>query len=47
MLRDTLVFVTDSDRVRKDAISKDNSLSFKNVYDLAKTEESAESQMEG
>ena len=47
MLRDTLVLVIDPDKVRKDEISKDNSHSFKNVYDLAKTEEGTESQMEG
>lgn len=46
MLRDTLVFEINSGKVRKDAISKSNSLSFKNVYYLAKTKESTESQME-
>ena len=46
MLRDTLVFGIDSVKVRKDAIAKGNTLSFKNVYDLAKTEESTKSQKE-
>ena len=33
MLRDTLVFGIDSHKVRKDAISKGNSLTFQAVYD--------------
>ena len=39
-LCDTLIFGLKSDQVRKDAISKGNSLTFQQVYDLAKTEES-------
>lgn len=45
-LRDTLVFGLKSDKVRKDAISKGNSLTFQQVYDLAKTEESTRAQMQ-
>ena len=45
-LRDTLVFGLKSDKVRKDAISKGNSLTFQQVYDLAKTEESTKAQMQ-
>ena len=45
-LRDTLVFGLRSDKVRKDAISKGNSLTFQQVYDLAKTEESTRAQMQ-
>ena len=35
-----------SDKVRKDAISKENSLTFQQVYDLAKTDESTRAQMQ-
>ena len=45
-LRDTLIFGLKSDKVRKDAISKGNSLTFQQVYDLAKTEESTRAQMQ-
>ncbi|KAL9977016.1 hypothetical protein ACROYT_G014376 [Oculina patagonica] len=45
-LRDTLIFGLKSDKVRKDAISKGNSLTFQQVYDLAKTEESTKAQMQ-
>ena len=45
-LRDMLVFGLKSDKVRKDAISKGNSLTFQQVYDLAKTEESTKAQMQ-
>ena len=44
--RDTLIFGLKSDKVRKDAISKGNSLTFQQVYDLAKTEESTKAQMQ-
>lgn len=46
MLRDTLIFGINSDKVRKDAIAKGNSITFKSVYDLAKTEESTKAQMQ-
>ena len=46
MLRDTLIFGITSDTVRKEAISKGNNLTFKQVYDLAKTNESTKSQMQ-
>ena len=45
-LRDTLIFGLKSDKVRKDAISKGHSLTFQQVYDLAKTEESTRAQMQ-
>ena len=45
-LRDTLIFGLKSDKVRKDAISKGNSLTIQQVYDLAKTEESTRAQMQ-
>lgn len=45
-LRDTLVFGVKSDKVRKDAISKENSPAFQQVYDLAKTDESTRAQMQ-
>ena len=45
-LRDTLIFGLKSDKVRKDAISKGNALTFQQVYDLAKTEESTKAQMQ-
>ena len=44
-LRDTLVFGVASDKVRKDAIALGNALTFKQVYDLAKVEESTKAQM--
>ena len=44
-LRDTLVFGVASDKVRKDAIALGNSLTFKQVYDLAKVNESTKAQM--
>ena len=44
-LRDTLVFGVASDKVRKDAIALGNSLTFKQVYDLAKVDESTKAQM--
>ena len=45
-LCDTLVFGLKSDKVRKDAISKGNALTFQQLYDLAKTEESTRAQMQ-
>ena len=45
-LWDTLVFGLRSDKVRKDTISKGNSLTFQQVHDLAKTEESTKAQMQ-
>ena len=45
-LRDTLIFGLKSDKVRKDAISTGNSLTFQQVYDLAKTDESTKAQMQ-
>ena len=45
-LRDTLVFGVTSDKVRKDAIALGNSLTFKQVYDLAKVDESTKAQMQ-
>ena len=45
-LWDTLVFGLRSDKVRKDAIAKGNSLTFQQVNDLAKTEESAKAKMQ-
>lgn len=44
-LRDTLVFGLSSDRVRKQAIEKGNSLTLQQVYELAKMEESTTNQM--
>ena len=44
-LRDTLVFGVASDKVRKDAIALGNKLTFKQVYDLAKVEESTKAHM--
>ena len=46
MLRDTLVFGTKSDKVRRDAIAIGNDLTYQQVYDLAKTEESTVVQMD-
>ena len=43
-LWDTLVFGLRSDKGKKDAISKRNSFTFQQVYDLAKTEESTKAQ---
>ena len=45
-LRDTLVFGIKSDKARRDAIAIGNGLTFQQVYDLAKTEESTSAQME-
>ena len=45
-LRDTLVFGLASDKVRKDAIALGNDLTLKQVYDLAKVEESTRTQMD-
>ena len=44
-LRDTLVSGLNSDKVRKDAIALGNKLTFQQIYDLAKTEESTTAQM--
>ena len=44
-LRDTLVFGMASNKVRKDAIALGNRLTFKQVYDLAKVEESTKAHM--
>jgi hypothetical protein len=44
-LRDTLVFGLNSDKVRKDAIALGNGLTLKQVYDLAKVEESVKAHM--
>ena len=44
-LRDTLVFGIKSDKVRQDAITKGDTLTFQQVYDLAKAEESTKAQM--
>ena len=44
-LRDTLVFGVASDKVCKDAIAFSNSLTFKQVHDLAKVDESTKAQM--
>ena len=46
MLRDTLVFGIKSDKVRRDAIAIGNDLTYQQVYDLAKTEETTASQMD-
>ena len=45
-LRDTLVFDVKSDKVRKDSIALGNTLTFRQVYDLAKIDESTKAQME-
>ena len=45
-LRDTLVFNLKSDQARRDAIKLGNTLSFKQVYDLAKADESTKAHME-
>ena len=44
-LRDTLVFGLKSDKVRRDAIAKGNDLTFQQVYELAKVDESTRAQM--
>ena len=44
-LTDTLVFGVTSDKVRKDVMALGNSLTFKQVYDLAKVDESTKAQM--
>ena len=44
-LRDTLVFGLRSDMVRRDAIAKGNGLTFQQVYELAKVDESTRAQM--
>ena len=44
-LRDTLVFGPKSDKVRRDAIAKGNELTFQQVYELAKVNESTRAQM--
>ena len=44
-LRDTLDFGLISDKVRRDAISKGNELTFQQVYELAKVDESTRAQM--
>ena len=44
-LRDTMVFGVASDKVHRDAIALGNSLTFKQVYDLAKVNESTKAQM--
>lgn len=45
-LRDRLVIGLKSHKVRKDAISKGNSLTFQQLYDPAKTEESPKAKMQ-
>ena len=45
-LRDMLVFGLKSDQVRRDAIMLGNTLTLKQVYDLAKVEESTKAEME-
>ena len=45
-LQDTLVFGLKSDQVRRDAIKLGNTLTLKQVYDLAKVEESTKAQLE-
>ena len=44
-LRDTLVFGLKSDKVRRDAIAKGNALTFQQVYEFAKVDESTRVQM--
>ena len=44
-LRDTLVFGLKSDKVRRDAITKGNELTFQQVYEFAKVDESTRVQM--
>ena len=45
MLRDALVSGFKSDKVRRDAIAIGNALTYQQVYDLAKTEESTAAKM--
>ena len=45
MLRDTAVFGIKSNKVRRDAMAICNNLTYQQVYDFAKTEESTEAQM--
>ena len=45
MLRDTAVFGVESDKVQQDAIAISNNLTYLQVYDFGKTEESTEAQM--
>ena len=44
-LRNTLVFGLKCDKVRRDAIAKDNDLTIQEVYELAKVDESTRAQM--
>ena len=44
-MRDTLVFGLRSHKVRRDAIAKGNELTFQQVYELAKVDESTRAQM--
>ena len=44
-MRDTLVFGLKSDKVRRDAIAKGNALTFQQVYEFAKVDESTRVQM--
>ena len=44
-LRDTLLFGLKSDKVRRDAIAKGNELTFQQVYEFAKVDESTRLQM--
>jgi hypothetical protein len=44
-LRNTLVFGVGSNKVRKDAIALGNTLTFKQIYDMAKVDESTKAQM--
>ena len=46
VLRDTLVFGVKSDKARREAIAIGNDLTFQQVYELAKTEESTKAQMD-
>ena len=45
MLRDTAVFGIKSNKVRRDAMAICNNLTYQQVYDFAKTEESTEARM--
>ena len=44
-LRDFLVFAMNSQRVRKESLKEGNSLTFQKAKDLAKAEESADTQL--
>lgn len=44
-LRDTVVFSVASDKIRKDAMALGKGLTFKQVYDFAKADESSKAQM--